>query len=78
MRQQLCVCVFVFLSFSTHHAHVYLPYVFCFSPLKVVAKNLMPDSLEPRPLGRWTESRVGSVRIVWPSMQYIDACREDM
>ncbi|CAN0233857.1 unnamed protein product [Pylaiella littoralis] len=46
--------------------------------IEVVAKNLMPDSLELQPRGPWTESRVNSVRIVWPSMQYIDACREDM
>lgn len=45
----------------------------------------MPDSVDPLQGDLWREqegedraSRLDSVRIVWPSMQYIDACREDM
>lgn len=56
--------------------------LFCFllGGGKVVAKSYMPDSVEPR--GRlWRdhkENRLESVRIVWPSRQYIEACRDDM
>ncbi|CAM9232085.1 unnamed protein product [Ectocarpus sp. 13 AM-2016] len=45
--------------------------------LEIFAKNLMPDSAGPL-RGAWKESRLDSVRIVWPSMQYMDACRKDM
>lgn len=60
--------------------YIYVLFVlsFIFSTPKVVAKNLMPDSSQLQSPGPWTESRLNSVRIVWPSMQYIDACREDM
>eukprot|EP00903_Cladosiphon_okamuranus_P020333 g18655.t1 len=46
--------------------------------MEVVAKNLMPDSVESLGRDRWLESRLNSVRIVWPSAQYMDFCRRDM
>ncbi|CBJ30303.1 conserved unknown protein [Ectocarpus siliculosus] len=45
--------------------------------LEIFAKNLMPDSAGPL-RGAWKESRLDSVRIVWPSMQYMGACRKEM